>query len=65
MDLAVKLLKHRLKHDYTTLIGNSAEYQQISELITRTSEYGESNSALVVGSAGCGKTTVIRIVFRY
>lgn len=58
MELAVKFLKHRLKSDFTTFIGNAAEYQQISELINRTCEHGESNSALVIGTEGCGKTTV-------
>lgn len=58
MELAVKLLKHRLRSDHTTFCGNSAEYDQIRDLITRTSENGESNSALVIGTAGCGKTTV-------
>lgn len=58
MELAVKLLKHRLKSDYTTFVGHTVEYQQISELINRTTEHGESNSALVIGTAGCGKTTV-------
>lgn len=58
MDLAVKFLKHRLKSDYSTFIGNESEYRHISELISRTSECGESNSALIIGTAGSGKTTV-------
>lgn len=58
MDLAVKFLKHRLKSDHSTFIGNESEFRQISELICRTSDHGESNSALVIGSAGAGKTMV-------
>lgn len=59
MQAAVELLKDRLKRDYTTFIGHSNEYQKIIELINRTSEHGESNSALIIGTAGSGKTTVI------
>lgn len=58
MDSAVKFLKHRLRMDHTTFIGHTTEYNQIKELISRTSENGESNSALVIGPLGCGKTTV-------
>lgn len=58
MELAVKLLKHRLKSDHTTFVGHTLEFNQIKELITRTSEQGESNSALIIGPLGCGKTTV-------
>lgn len=58
MDSAVKFIKHRLRMDHTTFIGHTAEYNQIKELISRTSENGESNSALVIGPLGCGKTTV-------
>ncbi|XP_031630438.1 origin recognition complex subunit 4 [Contarinia nasturtii] len=59
MDLAVKFLKHRLKSDRTTFIGNESEYRHINDLITRTSECGESNSALIIGTAGSGKSTMI------
>lgn len=58
MEVAVKLLKHRLKCDHTTFVGNHTEYRQIRELISRTAEHGESNSALIIGSDGSGKTTV-------
>lgn len=58
MDLAVKFLKYRLKSDHTTFIGNETEYRHINDLITRTSECGESNSALIIGTAGSGKSTV-------
>lgn len=58
IELAVKFLKHRLKSDHTTFIGNESEYRLVSELISRTSECGESNSALIIGTAGSGKTMV-------
>lgn len=61
MELAVKFLKHRLKSDRTTFIGNESEYRHINDLITRTSECGESNSALIIGPAGSGKSTVCLI----
>lgn len=65
MELAVKFLKQRLRSDHTTFHGNSAEYDQIRDLVSRTSDSGESNSALVIGTAGCGKTTVCNYVFFY
>lgn len=58
MEVAVKFLKHRLKFDHTTFIGNESEKRQIFDLILRTVEFGESNSALIIGSPGTGKTTV-------
>lgn len=58
MELALKFLKHRLKSDHTTFLGNDSEFRRINELITRTSDCGESNSALIIGTAGSGKTTV-------
>lgn len=58
MELAVKFLKHRLKSDHTTFLGNESERKQIFDLIMRTVDFGESNSALIIGSAGTGKTTV-------
>lgn len=58
MESAVKFLKHRLNTDHTTFIGNEPEFRQIRELISRTADYGESNSALIIGAAGSGKSTV-------
>lgn len=58
MESAVQFLKHRLRADHTTFIGHTTECNQVKELISRTSESGESNSALVIGPIGCGKTTV-------
>lgn len=59
MEFAVKCLKHRLRSEHTVFTGHATEYNQISDLISRTSDHGESNSALIIGTAGCGKTTVI------
>lgn len=58
MESAVQFLKHRLRTDHSTFIGHATQHNQIKELISRTSERGESNSALVIGPIGCGKTTV-------
>lgn len=60
IELTKKLLKHRLKADHTTLFGYANEFSQIKELITRTADYGESNSLLIIGPPSCGKTTVSR-----
>lgn len=62
MESAVQLLRHRLRTDHTTFIGHTADYNRIKEVILRTSENGESNSALVIGPLGCGKTTVSTLI---
>lgn len=58
LKLAKRFLVNRLLTDHTTFWGHSEEYDQIKELIARTAKYGESNSALITGPRGCGKTTV-------
>lgn len=58
IDLAVQFLKQRVKREHTNFVGHEAEKNLIEELITQTAEHGESNSALVIGPIGCGKTTV-------
>lgn len=39
-------------------VGHDKEKQQIFDLLLRTISYGESNSALLIGPKGSGKTTV-------
>lgn len=51
-------LRDRLITDNTTLFGYAQESYQIKELISRTVSCGESNSALIIGPKGCGKSTV-------
>lgn len=58
IDLAKKFLRDRLLTDNTTLFGYNSESHQIKELISRTVNHGESNSAVIIGPKGCGKTTV-------
>ena len=53
-----KFLKDRLMRDYRTFRGFETEWQHIHDLLARTAEVGESNSALLIGPRGCGKTTV-------
>lgn len=58
IEFIIEFLKHRIKFDRTSFMGHSSELNQISELVARTAENGESNSALVIGPVGSGKTTV-------
>lgn len=53
-----KFLKDRLLRDYHTFRGFDSERTHVKDLLLRTVETGESNSALIVGPRGSGKTTV-------
>lgn len=55
---ARRFLKERLQRDYTTLRGYEAERTNVRQLLQRTAEMGESNSLLLIGPRGAGKTTV-------
>lgn len=56
--LARKFLKMKIIEDNLTFRDHEEEKLHISDIITRTVEAGESNSALVIGPRGSGKTTV-------
>ncbi|ALC41914.1 Orc4 [Drosophila busckii] len=57
-----RFLKERLQRDYTTLRGYEAERANVRQLLQRTAEMGESNSLLLIGPRGAGKTTLINAV---
>ncbi|KAH8413816.1 hypothetical protein KR222_008829 [Zaprionus bogoriensis] len=57
-----RFLKERLQRDYTTLRGYDAERANVRQLLQRTAEMGESNSLLLIGPRGAGKTTLINAV---
>ncbi|CAD7014427.1 origin recognition complex subunit 4 [Ceratitis capitata] len=57
-----RFLKERLQRDYTTLHGHEAERENVRQLLQRTAELGESNSLLLIGPRGSGKTTLINAV---
>ncbi|XP_049290535.1 origin recognition complex subunit 4 isoform X2 [Anopheles funestus] len=57
-----KFLKSRLLTDRASFHGFEAERQNIHDLLERTAEHGESNSALLLGPRGIGKTTLITSV---
>ncbi|KAH8285493.1 hypothetical protein KR054_010001 [Drosophila jambulina] len=59
---ARRFLKERLQRDYTTLRGYSEERSNVRQLLQRTAEMGESNSLLLIGPRGAGKTTLINAV---
>lgn len=50
-------LKKKLLHD-SVFLGHEKEKNQILDLIQKTVQIGESNSALLIGPRGCGKTAV-------
>lgn len=54
-----RLLKHRMKCGSVNIFQEfDSEIQKIRNLLLRSSEIGESNSLLVIGPRGCGKTSV-------
>ncbi|XP_037955081.1 origin recognition complex subunit 4-like [Teleopsis dalmanni] len=57
-----RFLKERLQRDYTTFRGHENERNNIRTLLQRTAEYGESNSMLLIGPEGSGKTTLVNAV---
>ncbi|KAL9914635.1 origin recognition complex subunit 4 [Glossina fuscipes fuscipes] len=57
-----RFLKERLQRDYTTFRGHDTERENIRQLLQRTAEMAESNSLLLIGPRGVGKTTLINAV---
>uniref|UniRef100_A0A182Q574 Origin recognition complex subunit 4 n=1 Tax=Anopheles farauti TaxID=69004 RepID=A0A182Q574_9DIPT len=57
-----KFIKSRLLTDRATFNGYESERQRIRDILERTAEHGESNSALLLGPRGIGKTTLITSV---
>lgn len=53
-----RCLKERLQRDYTTLHDHVAERENVRQLLQRTAELGESNTLLLIGPRGSGKSTV-------
>jgi origin recognition complex subunit 4 len=56
-------IKKKLLLPESVFRGHEKEKIHLSELLRRTVEMGESNSALLIGPRGCGKTTVSLAVF--
>ncbi|XP_057655982.1 origin recognition complex subunit 4 [Diorhabda carinulata] len=52
------VLKHNILNN-KYFICHDKERKQILDLIERTFKFGESNSALLIGPKGCGKTTIV------
>ena len=64
MEELFMLLKTRILDGLTRkrrlpLMGLNEEFQKVSQLIQQTINAGESNSMLVIGTRGCGKTTLV------
>lgn len=56
--LTRKYLKMKIIEDNLSFRNHSQQKQHVQDLLSRTTESGESNSALVIGPRGAGKTTV-------
>lgn len=57
----IKNIRMRLKQKLlldNTLLGYEKERTQLLDLMQKTIQFGESNSALLIGPRGCGKTLV-------
>ncbi|XP_071444263.1 origin recognition complex subunit 4 [Hetaerina americana] len=57
-----KILKQKILRPISVLRGYSKERLHVFDLMTRTVNVGESNSALLIGPRGCGKTTLVNDV---
>lgn len=56
--LCRNIIKRKLLLPENVFRGHKKERNHLFELLRRTVEMGESNSALLIGPRGCGKTTV-------
>lgn len=56
--ITIDLIKDRIQNDSTTFWGYNDEFNTVKSLISRTAEFGESNSALLIGPSRSGKSTV-------
>ncbi|OPJ79697.1 origin recognition complex subunit 4 isoform X2 [Patagioenas fasciata] len=61
-----KILRERFCHSYATgkLFGTEQQYRHLLELLKRTTVHGESNSALIIGPRGSGKTALLNHVLK-
>ncbi|XP_074450293.1 origin recognition complex subunit 4 isoform X2 [Larus michahellis] len=61
-----KTLRERFCHHYATgkLFGTERQYRHLLELLKRTTVHGESNSALIIGPRGSGKTALLNHVLK-
>ncbi|XP_074766206.1 origin recognition complex subunit 4 [Athene noctua] len=61
-----KILRERFCHHYAPgkLFGMDHQYRHLLELLKRTTVHGESNSALVIGPRGSGKTALLNRVLK-
>uniref|UniRef100_A0AAG5D1Z7 Origin recognition complex subunit 4 n=1 Tax=Anopheles atroparvus TaxID=41427 RepID=A0AAG5D1Z7_ANOAO len=62
VELTRKFIKARLLTDRATFHGYETEREHVRDLLQRTAEDGESNSVLLLGPRGSGKTTLITSV---
>ncbi|XP_074684615.1 origin recognition complex subunit 4 isoform X1 [Strix aluco] len=61
-----KILRERFCHHHAPekLFGMDHQYRHLLELLKRTTVHGESNSALVIGPRGSGKTALLNWVLK-
>ncbi|ETN66574.1 origin recognition complex subunit 4 [Anopheles darlingi] len=62
IDITRRFLKMRLLRDRASFRGFEEERKHIHDLLLRTANSGESNSALLLGRRGSGKTTLLTSV---
>ncbi|XP_055836733.1 origin recognition complex subunit 4 [Episyrphus balteatus] len=60
--LARRFIKERLQRDRITFHSHESEWKNVHDLLERTAEVGESNSLLLIGPRGSGKTTLVNSV---
>lgn len=47
------------------LYGFDTERSELLQIVKKTTDYGESDSVIVLGPSGCGKSAVIHITDNY
>lgn len=62
--LCKKMIKEKLFSD-SNITSFMNEFEELYNVLRRTIDFGESDSVLVIGSRGSGKTTVSYVVFVY
>ena len=60
-----RILRERFCHQspHSNLFGVQVQYKHLIELLKRTAIHGESNSVLIIGPRGSGKTMVKAVDF--
>lgn len=60
-----EFILNRLRNGETKFYGHEQELQTVHDLLNKTVEFGESNSALIIGPPRSGKSTVSKNIQKW